>query len=486
MVLLLEVPSTCRVKARPGDDLDGTIGNAVSVEQVHARLGSRILWLLIRSWLSEVLPPHHLATLWDHFFANPMRPLMIPAAAIAFLIVHRLTLLSLPGYTDFFTWVTSSRTVPMSSLLLLMYRIDADFSSTYLPELIPDFPRPSPPPPLSLTDLGWPLWYRPGEVEHMSGVSYPELVVPPPVMRGDARELGHAWEIRREQFLREASQRLQPGKITSPIGDDTEGLVVALTALLQQEEQQRVLDELAAEERAFSATVQHPLSETATTTARLTHEIRLRETLLAFYDQCLTNIQRLKRRPPGPVPLPHRATPATPTAITALTAEHDWKLIQTLLQEDASLTLNAERIAQRRRVIEEEARALLARLQRLLPSSSSGMGADENNHLSSVSDRLLPPSEGGSHEEHLLPGPSEEEARTAEGEEEHPVVLTEPSTPISSAVPVYEQMQQYPPMEEEEPYRSASPQKAQSLPRVRFFLCIIMLLVWSVGVTSCI
>lgn len=55
----------------------------VDLADLHSRIGCRLIWPLIRSWLSELLPRHHLETLWDHFFANPEKPFLVVAAAIA-------------------------------------------------------------------------------------------------------------------------------------------------------------------------------------------------------------------------------------------------------------------------------------------------------------------------------------------------------------------------------------------------------------------
>lgn len=55
----------------------------IDLLDVHVRVGCRLLWPLVRSWLSELLPRYHLETLWDHFFANPAKPFLVVAAAVA-------------------------------------------------------------------------------------------------------------------------------------------------------------------------------------------------------------------------------------------------------------------------------------------------------------------------------------------------------------------------------------------------------------------
>lgn len=53
--------------------------------ELHGRLGHRILWPLIRSFLSEVFDDLHIQMVFDHIFTSPTRPLLINAAVIAFL-----------------------------------------------------------------------------------------------------------------------------------------------------------------------------------------------------------------------------------------------------------------------------------------------------------------------------------------------------------------------------------------------------------------
>jgi hypothetical protein len=60
-------------------------GEHFDLISVHVHFGCRILWPLIRSWLSEVLPKYSLQTLWDHIFSNPEKPFLLISAAIAIL-----------------------------------------------------------------------------------------------------------------------------------------------------------------------------------------------------------------------------------------------------------------------------------------------------------------------------------------------------------------------------------------------------------------
>ncbi|XP_053992146.1 uncharacterized protein LOC128883623 isoform X2 [Hylaeus volcanicus] len=101
-----------------------TTGNSFDLISVHVHFGCRILWPLIRSWLSEVLPKCSLQTLWDHLFSNPEKPFLLVSAAIAILQVSRATLLMLDNLTDYFIWMKTSRSLPMFSVLQNMYAIE--------------------------------------------------------------------------------------------------------------------------------------------------------------------------------------------------------------------------------------------------------------------------------------------------------------------------------------------------------------------------
>lgn len=56
------------------------------VTEFHYRLGHRVLWPLIRSFMSEVLSDMQLQVIWDHFFTSPLRTMLINASAVAFLM----------------------------------------------------------------------------------------------------------------------------------------------------------------------------------------------------------------------------------------------------------------------------------------------------------------------------------------------------------------------------------------------------------------
>jgi len=110
----------------------------------HTRSGGavhlKVLWPLLQSLLTEVLPKKHWLQLWDHLVAHWLEPELLHAAVVAFLKASRESLLDLPLQSpgDLAGWLHLQQKVDMPSLLENMYALRLEAAAIAPSALSPD------------------------------------------------------------------------------------------------------------------------------------------------------------------------------------------------------------------------------------------------------------------------------------------------------------------------------------------------------------